>query len=485
MLIISVLCLIESAGGLIHVTPKLGLHRLRRLNAVVSERGHGSLSQVEEAIARGSATAYDEAIKKLENAVDAVRALDLENEYLGTSSFASALEVIAERAPASTCGALVGHVITRLKKRPDAAVACMSDDILSPLACSLVKARKDQQALTAVDAMSGPKSARDYRSGIVAASRLNDAKKVRQLLLSALRKEQQAAAQKMKNQTNEEEIDTILSTLDERTLKFALKVLGKAGDFRTPFSVLDALPLERRSVPLYHAAIAACGRTKPPKGRTAMLLWKKMKTDGLGNSIPRATYNALLHCAQASPQQQNDQSRADRAGTNATTAILHEMAQRGIGLNVVSYNIALNSLAEQARFGEVLELLERMESSKIQPTAVTFGTAIHGAARANNSAAAVELLRANIKYCANDLPGDASFGAALEACTRDPDAAQAAAAAQNVVQIMCDTNVDLERRERIEELARVAIHRGILDPERTERAETILGMALHNRQAVV
>merc|ERR1719473_232682 len=98
-------------------------------------------------------------------------------------------------------------------------------------------------------------------------------------------------------------------------------------------------------------------------------------------TVPRQTYNALLHAAQGSLTE------------NATTALLAEMSARGVTLNVISYNIALNSLASAGRFGEVLDLLETMESSSIAPTEVTFGTAINGAARANNSAAAVALLR--------------------------------------------------------------------------------------------
>ena len=42
--------------------------------------------------------------------------------------------------------------------------------------------------------------------------------------------------------------------------------------------------------------------------------------------------------------------------------------------------MALNSLAKQGRFSEVLSLLEAMESASIKPTEVTFGTAINGAA---------------------------------------------------------------------------------------------------------
>lgn len=160
------------------------------------------------------------------------------------------------------------------------------------------------------------------------------------------------------------------------------------------------------------------------------------------------------------------------------------MASRSIGLDVVSYNIALNSLAARGRFDEMLSLLEKMESSQISPTEVTFSTVIHGAARANNSVAAVSLLRAHLRYCPVK-PGDAAFGAALEACVRDPDAAQGAAAAQEVVAIMCDVEATPERRERIEKLAREALHRGVLDPDRVDRAEAILGMALHNRQAAV
>ena len=274
-----------------------------------------------------------------------------------------------------------------------------------------------------------------------------------------------------------------LAKLDERTLNFAMKVLAKAGDYRMAFSVIDGLPLEKRTPALYHAAITACSKANPPKGRTAMLLWKKMKTQGFRDEISRATYNALLNCAQGAAPDDTD-NHGDLANANATTAILREMKDRGIGLNVVSYNIALNSLADGGRFGEMLDLLDRMENSGVSPTPITFGTAIHGAARANNSNAAVALLRADIKHC-NEKPTDAAFGAALEACVRDPDASQGAASAQEVVAIMCDIVVDLDERERIEQLARSALHRGILDDDKIDRAEHILGMALHNRRLEV
>ena len=67
----------------------------------------------------------------------------------------------------------------------------------------------------------------------------------------------------------------------------------------------------------------------------AMVLWRRMKSEGI--TVPRSTYNALLHAAQGAELE------------NATTALLAEMASRNVSLNVVSYNVALNSLAGQGR----------------------------------------------------------------------------------------------------------------------------------------
>lgn len=415
-----------------------------------------------------TAEAFETGILGLKSAVDAVRALDLDTELVTPGAYAATLEVIARRAPNAAAGALVGHTMARLKKRPDGSAMCMKDELLSPLAAALLKARKNQEALTAVDSLSAERSVRDYRVGILAASRLNDATKVKMIV-------QEAILDTKKDETKG------VAGLDEATLKFGMKVLAKSGDYRTPFAIVDSLPRERRSPALYHAAITACGKARPhPKGKTAMLLWKRLKADGFRDAIPRATYNALLHCAQGA----HDEKEGDHANANATTAILAEMAARQISLDVVSYNIALNSLAARGRFNEMLDLLEKMESSKISPTEVTFSTVIYGAAKANNSIAAFQLLRAHVKYCPVK-PGDAAFGAALEACLRDPDAAQGAASAKEVVAIMCDVAASPERRERIEQLARDALHRGIIDPERVDKAEAILGMALHNRQAAV
>jgi len=516
---------------------------LERLEEFVQQERSGVDSSVKEE--------FDAMVAALPSAVDAVRVLDMDlpSGFVSTSTYAAALEAISARAPAAASGALVGHVIARLKRRPDAAEACMDDRVLSPLASALVKARQNQQVLTAIDAISGEKNARDYRSGIIAAARLKDANKVRILMSSALKKEKLRNGEYRKKKiTLVEDPDAIddvdaekttpespgsssdleaaaaegasaaakavtptpstptpdnkssgggviksapppppvspLSKLDEGTLRFALKVLAKNGDYRTPFSVIEGLPLDKRSPALYHAAISACSKARPPKGKTAMLLWKKMKTHGFRDQIPRATYNALLHCAQGAAPDDTD-NHGDLANANATTAILREMKDRGISLNVVSYNIALHSLADGGRFQEILDLLDRMEKTNVAPTAVTFGTAIHGAARANNSQAALALLKADVKHC-KETPGDAAFGAALEACVRDPDASQAAAAAQDVLNIMCDLQVDLQSgRERIELLAREALHRGVLDEDRVNRAERALQLNLHNRQLAV
>ena len=105
----------------------------------------------------------------------------------------------------------------------------------------------------------------------------------------------------------------------------------------------------------------------------------------------------------------------------------------------------------------MLSLLEAMESASIKPTEVTFGTAINGAARANNSAAAVALLGAQTSV---GLPlGDPAFASALEACLNDPDTAAGASRAGEVLDALAAADVSLKRRERVEELARAAIER--------------------------
>ncbi|KAJ1451313.1 hypothetical protein M885DRAFT_530035 [Pelagophyceae sp. CCMP2097] len=426
-------------------------------------------------------------LKKLPTAVDAIRALDAglasEKPVLGTLAFAATLDMIADaQAPPAACGALIGHTMARLRKC--AARVATDEVILLPLGAALLRARKDREALSTCDAL--PPQCRLYpralRTAIIAAARLDDAARVRELTEAALRQSDASeAAAKRRQQECDLENDNVcedddkpaevkgMATLDDATLKFAIKVLAKAGDYRTPFAILSALPQNRRTTPLYHAAITACGKARPSKGKTAMLLWKRMKADAC--EIPRATYNALLHAAQSAEM------------GNATTAILSEMAQNNVSLNVVSYNIALNSLAVKGRFAEMLDLLTGMESNRIVPTDVTFGTAINGAARANNSAAAVELLKAQARL--DIAPADAAFGAALEACLRDPDGAASAAAANEIIDIMVRTNVSLARRGRIEALAREAVHRGVIDGARLERDEKMLGMVLRNRQMEV
>lgn len=257
----------------------------KALVAETSEASLGSLESLKE-LSRNSATTTEDfaaAILNLDSAVDAVRALDLNPDLVTGAAFASTLEVIASRAPNAAAGALVGHAMTRLKKREDGSSMCMQDEILAPLAASLLKARKDKEALLAVESLRSPRRGRDYRVGIIAASRLNDPAKIKATVQEAILEMKRHAAS---NRTAE------TFGLDEATLKFAMKVLAKSGDYRTPFAIVDALPRDRRTPALYHAAIAACGKTRPhPKGKTAMLLWKRMKTDGFRDSIPRSTYN--------------------------------------------------------------------------------------------------------------------------------------------------------------------------------------------------
>ncbi|CAH0372507.1 unnamed protein product [Pelagomonas calceolata] len=393
---------------------------------------------------------FAEELQGLPSAVDQLRAIDANGDGLGTTApFAVVLATAAASdAPAAAVAALVGHVMARVKR----AGVAVDDALLTALAPALLRARKDAECLAAVGALSA-RTASDVRCGVAAAARSRDDAQLRAYVAEAAADE-----------------DT-LKTLDDASLKAAMRGLAKKGDHRTAYSLLDALPAERRSPLLYHGAITACGRSRPIKGRTAMLLWRRMKEENV--TVPRATYNALLHAAQGSLTE------------NATSALLAAMDRDGVALNVVSYNVALNSLAKQGRFSEVLSLLEAMESASIKPTEVTFGTAINGAARANNSAAAVALLGAQTSV---GLPlGDPAFASALEACLNDPDTAAGASRAAEVLDALAAADVSLKRRERVEELARAAIsrNRAAVDDDRLKRDEDILGMVLQNRRVEV
>mmetsp|Transcript_27157 Transcript_27157/g.82302 ORF Transcript_27157/g.82302 Transcript_27157/m.82302 type:complete len:479 (-) Transcript_27157:40-1476(-) len=433
---------------------------------------------------------FAEELQGLPSAVDQLRAIDANGDGLGTTApFAVVLATAAASdAPAAAVAALVGHVARPCPPRralrahsfdraghgPRQAgrrgcrrrfargrvqgaggppfFSIVRSPRLTALAPALLRARKDAECLAAVGALSA-RTASDVRCGVAAAARSRDDAQLRAYVAEAAADE-----------------DT-LKTLDDASLKAAMRGLAKKGDHRTAYSLLDALPAERRSPLLYHGAITACGRSRPIKGRTAMLLWRRMKEENV--TVPRATYNALLHAAQGSLTE------------NATSALLAAMDRDGVALNVVSYNVALNSLAKQGRFSEVLSLLEAMESASIKPTEVTFGTAINGAARANNSAAAVALLGAQTSV---GLPlGDPAFASALEACLNDPDTAAGASRAAEVLDALAAADVSLKRRERVEELARAAIsrNRAAVDDDRLKRDEDILGMVLQNRRVEV
>lgn len=392
-------------------------------------------------------------LQTLPSAVDQLRAIDARAEAAEavetTAPFAVVLQTAAASdAPAAAVAGLVGHAMARVKR----AGVAVDDALLTALAPALLRARRDPECLAAVGALS-TRTASDVRCGVAAAARSRDDAQLRVYVSAAA-----------------EDRDT-LKALSEQDLKGAMRGLAKKGDHRTAYALLNALPAERRSPLLYHGAITACGRSRPIKGKTAMLLWKRMKEEKM--IVKRGTYNALLHAAQGSLTE------------NATTALLASMERDGVALNVVSYNVALNSLAKQGRFSEVLGLLEAMESASITPTEVTFGTAINGAARANNSNAAVALLAASAGV---GLPlGDPAFASALEACLNDPDTALGATHAADVLDALAAADASLGRRERVEELARAAIsrNRAAVDDDRLERDEKILGMVLQNRRVEV
>merc|ERR1719426_438040 len=191
----------------------------------------------------------------------------------------------------------------------------IDDALLTALSPALLRARKDSECLAAVGAIS-ERSASDILCGVNAAARSGDAELLRTYVA-------EAAAKK----------DTF-KKLGKFDLAAAMRFLAKTGDHRTAYSLIDALPVERRTPLLYHGAITACGRSRPIKGRTAMLLWRRMKEENV--TVPRATYNALLHAAQGSLTE------------NATSALLAAMDRDGVALNVVSYAVHESNFAAPA-----------------------------------------------------------------------------------------------------------------------------------------
>ena len=296
---------------------------------------------------------FAEELQRLPSAVDQLRAIDANDDGLGTTApFAVVLATAAASdAPAAAVAALVGHVARPCPPRralrahsfdraghgPRQAgrrscrrrfargrvqgsggapfFSIVRSPRLTALAPALLRARKDAECLAAVGALSA-RTASDVRCGVAAAARSRDDAQLRAYVAEAAADE-----------------DT-LKTLDDASLKAAMRGLAKKGDHRTAYSLLDALPAERRSPLLYHGAITACGRSRPIKGRTAMLLWRRMKEENV--TVPRATYNALLHAAQGSLTE------------NATSALLAAMDRDGVALNVVSYAVHESKFAAPA-----------------------------------------------------------------------------------------------------------------------------------------
>ena len=337
----------------IHVVALVALSSWTESFVLLAGRGARRSTRPATATTLSSEERFAEELQRLPSAVDQLRAIDANDDGLGTTApFAVVLATaVASDAPAAAVAALVGHVARPCPPRralrahsfdraghgprqagrrscrrrfargrvQGAGGAPFFSIVRSPrltaLAPALLRARKDAECLAAVGALSA-RTASDVRCGVAAAARSRDDAQLRAYVAEAAADE-----------------DT-LKTLDDASLKAAMRGLAKKGDHRTAYSLLDALPAERRSPLLYHGAITACGRSRPIKGRTAMLLWRRMKEENV--TVPRATYNALLHAAQGSLTE------------NATSALLAAMDRDGVALNVVSYAVHESNFAAPA-----------------------------------------------------------------------------------------------------------------------------------------
>jgi len=100
-------------------------------------------------------------------------------------------------------------------------------------------------------------------------------------------------------------------------------------------------------------------------------------------------------------------------------ALYHEMRDRGIQCNTITYNTLLNALARCGQMKEVPQLLEDMRRADppALPDVVTFSTIIKGFCNSGELDKALELL-ANVKNKFNIQPDEVMFNSLLDGCAK-------------------------------------------------------------------
>lgn len=317
-----------------------------------------------------------------------------------------------------------------------------------------VRARRNTEALDAFELMCkrGPATKDHYRLAMTAASREQDTTTIKALMGTA-----------MAEPSLTDEVDNMIA--------LAVKSVADAGDWELACKLLQRLPLPRARH-LYHAAIASCCRAK--QLQVALALFDRMSEDG--HSATRATFNAILHCAQS----MGDSVTAKR--------VLAMMNESGMRLNVVTYNIALNARAKVGDVYGSIKLLEQMQEEGVSPSVVSYATAVNAAARANNSALAVALLDA--MNSAGVKPNEYVFTAAIASCENDEDNHTAAESAQRILDVMASVGLDKELdeiKQRVVKQITRQLQRdpSVMDNKKLKEDEEKLGMRLYGRQTAI
>lgn len=256
--------------------------------------------------------------------------------------------------------------------------------------------------------------------------------------------------------------------LDDDTLLLSLKLLAASKEAKywlVGKKVFDGI--KHKTLPTYHACITVLGHAG--KGRSAMEVFTELQASGL--PPPRLSlYNSLLYAV----------SEAGLA--TETDAVLKMIEDRGLSGNVITFNLAINHLAQDGAWRATLALLREMDENGVAPSEVTFTSAVHAANVGRASAVAVALLKK--MGPAGLAPNDATFAAALAACCKDPVASTGSAAAAEICNLMANVGVSESRREQIGAMTRTALARdpSVVDDKEMRRDEQLLGMALQQSQ---
>lgn len=316
------------------------------------------------------------------------------------------------------------------------------------------RARRNEEALQAFNYMCklGPATIEHYGLAMKAAGRAKNVNVIKALMSTA-----------MAEPTIADQADGMIA--------LATKSVADAGEWELACKLLQrhALP---RPLSLYHATIASCSRAK--QLQVALALFDRMIEDG--HDPRRATFNALLHCAQT-------------VGDSATAKrVLGMMTESGLRLNTVTYNIAMNARAQVGDVYGAIKLMEEMQKVGVRPSVVSYATAVNAAARANNSDVACALLLG--MQDAGVTPNEYVFTAAIAACENDKDDSTAAASAQKILDVMAQVGMKEELdelKQRVVKQVTRQLHRdpSQMNNDQLKKDEEKLGMRLYGRQTAV